>query len=212
MGSTATKQATGLKAQKVHGTKVRIMEKAGLLFWQHSYEAVSVAEICDCAEVKKGSFYHFFSSKEALLMEILAQAWEHYRECLLNAAFEPDIPPVARFERYCDWIEAEIAGMLKETEGKLYGCQFGNMAMELATRHDAVRALVHDVFSYQHHVFKQAIVEAQARGEMMDSHDPEQLAHFLLAHKQGLAVLSVTMEPAPGMFTKSFMGLVESFR
>ena len=40
------------------------------LFYQHGYEATSVQEIVDRASVTKGALYHYFRSKEELLLEI----------------------------------------------------------------------------------------------------------------------------------------------
>jgi len=44
----------------------RILLAARELIHARSYAEVGVAAICDQAQVKKGSFYHFFPSKQAL--------------------------------------------------------------------------------------------------------------------------------------------------
>lgn len=47
--------------------------------WRDGYDAVSVDTICAAANVRKGSFYHAFSSKEELLNTIILHVWEHDR-------------------------------------------------------------------------------------------------------------------------------------
>jgi len=47
-----------------------LVDSAVELFHQHGYEATSVQEIVDRASVTKGALYHYFRSKEALLLEI----------------------------------------------------------------------------------------------------------------------------------------------
>ncbi len=52
-------------------TRARLREAAQECFSQQGYDGASVAEICRCAGVSKGAFYHHFSSKHALFLELL---------------------------------------------------------------------------------------------------------------------------------------------
>ena len=46
--------------------KEKLLRVAFDLIWEQSYGAVSVDDICERANVKKGSFYYFFPSKSDL--------------------------------------------------------------------------------------------------------------------------------------------------
>lgn len=52
-------------------TRARILEAAGQCFARHGYDGTGVAEICRCAGVTKGAFYHHFPSKQVLFLELL---------------------------------------------------------------------------------------------------------------------------------------------
>ena len=52
-------------------THARILEAAVGRFAKHGYDATGVAEICTCAGVSKGAFYHHFATKQALFLELL---------------------------------------------------------------------------------------------------------------------------------------------
>lgn len=52
-------------------TRSRILDAAGASFAQHGYDATGVAEICRRAGLSKGAFYHHFSSKQAVFVELL---------------------------------------------------------------------------------------------------------------------------------------------
>ena len=52
-------------------THTRILEAAVGCFAKHGYDATGVAEICTCAGVSKGAFYHHFATKQALFLELL---------------------------------------------------------------------------------------------------------------------------------------------
>jgi len=49
-----------------------ILETAEKLFFERGYEQTSVQDILDALSLSKGGFYHYFSSKEAILEEICA--------------------------------------------------------------------------------------------------------------------------------------------
>lgn len=55
-------------------TRQLILDASMDLFAQNGYDATSVAEICQTAQVSKGAFYHHFSSKQALFLSLMT-AW-----------------------------------------------------------------------------------------------------------------------------------------
>jgi AcrR family transcriptional regulator len=56
----------GPRAEKAEATRARLIEVAAELFGERGYEATSIEEVLDRAEVSKGALYHHFASKEAL--------------------------------------------------------------------------------------------------------------------------------------------------
>ncbi|MBN1177712.1 MAG: TetR/AcrR family transcriptional regulator [Anaerolineae bacterium] len=56
--------------QRGEETRTRILTAAMDCFAQHGYDATGVAQICQCAGVTKGAFYHHFPSKQALFLEL----------------------------------------------------------------------------------------------------------------------------------------------
>jgi TetR/AcrR family transcriptional repressor of nem operon len=78
----------------------RLMEAALSLLWGESYGAVTVDDICRRADVRKGSFYHFFESKSDLAVKALSRMWTDYRP-LLDEMFAPEISPIERIRNYC---------------------------------------------------------------------------------------------------------------
>lgn len=61
------------------------MESALECFAEQGYDAAGVAEICRCAGVSKGAFYHHFRSKQALFLELL-RSWLSGLDAQLDAA------------------------------------------------------------------------------------------------------------------------------
>lgn len=55
-------------------TRKSILDVSLNLFSQNGYDATSVAEICEHAQVSKGAFYHHFSSKQELFLALM-ETW-----------------------------------------------------------------------------------------------------------------------------------------
>jgi AcrR family transcriptional regulator len=57
--------------QRSEETRQNLIAAALGLFAQDGYDATSVAQICQAAGVSKGAFYHHFSTKQELFLELL---------------------------------------------------------------------------------------------------------------------------------------------
>ena len=57
--------------QEIKDTKTRIVEAAQSLFMQNGYDKTSVNCIIEHLKLSKGTFYHYFESKEALLDAVI---------------------------------------------------------------------------------------------------------------------------------------------
>lgn len=73
-------------------TKSRIVTAAWKLFYQYGYENTTIDDIVDASQASKGSFYHYFESKDALLSSLSYLFDEKYKE--LEAQMDPDMSPV----------------------------------------------------------------------------------------------------------------------
>lgn len=62
------------KRDRALQTKQELLNVAEKLFAESGYESTSVSSICHTAGVSKGAFYHHFSSKQTLFLELM-QRW-----------------------------------------------------------------------------------------------------------------------------------------
>ncbi len=49
----------------------KLLQSAATLFLEKGYDAISVNDICKHAEVSKGSFYHYFDTKQVLFLTLM---------------------------------------------------------------------------------------------------------------------------------------------
>lgn len=64
------------RAQQAAATKKRIIRSARALMKKRGFDSVTIQMICEAADIKVGTFYHYFKAKEDLLMEFLPKAEE----------------------------------------------------------------------------------------------------------------------------------------
>lgn len=66
--------------RKRQSTKARIVKAAWNLFYKNGYEQTTVEEIIAASKTSKGTFYHYFKGKEALLNSLSYLFDEKYEE------------------------------------------------------------------------------------------------------------------------------------
>jgi len=109
-----------------HPTRERLVETARHLFWRKGYTATSVAEILDEAGANSGSLYHFFPTKQDLLLAVLEWYVDHLGPEIVEPAFRREPDPVERIFAILDgYREALLATDLT------FGCPIGSLALEL---------------------------------------------------------------------------------
>ncbi len=163
-------------------TKERLIEAALSLIWECSYRATSVDAICERACVKKGSFYHFFTSKADLAVAALEAQWEQRRP-KMEELFAADTPPLERLERYFDHVLEKQAALLRE-RGRVLGCPLMSIGCEISTQDPAIGAKVCELLARNRAWFEQAVADAAAEG-VIRSVDPGATARTLFAFYEG---------------------------
>lgn len=75
-----------MSKKNTRDTKGRIISAAWELFYEQGYEETTVDEIVELSETSKGSFYHYFNSKDALLGTLAYMFDRKYEEIEPNLA------------------------------------------------------------------------------------------------------------------------------
>ena len=172
------------------GPRERLLAAADALMHRRGYEAVGVAELCAAAGTKKGSFYHFFESKQALAIEMLERAWTRTRATIFAEAFDDDsLGAVAAFTTYGARL-ADYQGRFVQQEDLVPGCRFGNFAAELSGADESMRVCIETIFQQMTAIFEATIVRGRTRGEVPDDLDVRRVAGAVLAHMEGLMVVA----------------------
>lgn len=171
-------------------TRQRLIEAAAELWHVRSYHGVGVADICAAAEANKGSFFHFFQSKEDLLLVVL----DHHAHCIrtrLDRVFADEIRPLDRIDGYLQSIAA-VAREQCAVYGRICGCPIGNIAGELSTLSPMVQERTRKLFDGVRTAIRKALSDAVKTGDVQRDLDPHATAAALVAYTQGLALIGKT--------------------
>lgn len=171
-------------------TRSRILAAASDMFHGRSYADVGIQAICEAARVQKGSFYHFFPSKRDLALAVIEDMSERWANGFVAEAFDQALPPLERLDFMVDavyyWQKAA-----SDQEGRIPGCLFGNLALEMSTRDEVMRAKLNSVFDKAQVQFRTALDEAVAQGALPPV-DTEATATAMLAYLEGVILLAKT--------------------
>ncbi|WP_193210889.1 TetR/AcrR family transcriptional regulator [Luteolibacter marinus] len=155
--------------------RTRLLETMVDAIWERSYGAVSVDSICERADVRKGSFYHFFKSKSALAVAALDHLWENHSRPALDEIFSPALPPLKRFERLMEFWYLRSIECLRE-KGRVLGCPYFNLGAETASGEPELAAKVSEILDTYQGYLEATLHEGNARGDLTISNPAETAA------------------------------------
>jgi TetR/AcrR family transcriptional regulator, transcriptional repressor for nem operon len=142
--------------------KEKLLQVAFDLIWNQSYGSVSVDQICERANVNKGSFYHFFESKSDLAIAAYEENWRE-RQPELDRIFSPQVPPLERLERWCEHVY-ERQRKKAEKYGHVCGCPYASLGVEVATQDERIRAEAQALVERSIRYIESALRDAKADG------------------------------------------------
>ncbi|MFJ9542687.1 TetR/AcrR family transcriptional regulator [Streptomyces sp. NPDC101225] len=162
--------------------KQKILAAARSLIEARGYSALGVAEICTAAGVPKGSFYHFFASKEALAIAVVDEHWAAQQRDWARA-LGGDAAPLERLRRLFEETEAAQYAA-QEGCGSVAGCLFGNLTLELSNQTESVRERLQEIFEAQVGMVESVVAEARERGDVTVT-DAGEAARAVVAQLEG---------------------------
>jgi len=179
-----------------------LLLRAGLeALTEKGFAATGIDEILRRVGVPKGSFYHYFKSKEAFGAELIERYGVYFEHKLERHLTDESLPPLDRLRAF---IAEAQAGMIKYEYQR--GCLIGNLGQEMGALPESFRVLLNGVFAdWQVHVAR-CLSEAQAAGEISKRANCTQQAAFFWIGWEG-AVLRSKLERNPealNIFTEGF--------
>ena len=139
-------------------TKARIVSAAWKLFYEQGYEETTVEEIIFESETSKGSFYHYFDGKDALLSSLSVLFDERYEELMQQPHDEMDC-----IELLC-WLNQELFTTIENTVSiELLARLFSSQLVTKGEKHLLDRKRTY------YRLLRQIVSQGQEREELTDT-------------------------------------------
>lgn len=150
----------------------------------HGYEGAGIGPILKSAGVPKGSFYHFFESKEAFASAVLASYCNNNQKVRTRLLLDDKTKsPLGRLRDYFDYYEKQYG-----SGDPTCGCLLGNLSQSIAAHSDVLQRELHRSFTAWQDDFKAVLREARDAGELPEHLDPDETAAFLIDAYEGALV------------------------
>lgn len=175
-------------------TRDKLIDSGAQLISQQGYNATGINAVLKTCGVPKGSFYHYFSSKEDFGLAVIERFATTYDETLVALLEDSDTPPLERLKRYF----AAGRDHMNECDHAT-GCLIGNLGQELSGQSDTFRDALNLVFQRWEQRFVRCLQAAQTRGDIATHIAPEALASFILSGWEGAILRAKTLKSVEPM-------------
>lgn len=163
---------------------------------EQGYDGTGIGPLLASVAVPKGSFYHFFASKEDFAAAVLAAYAGQYRQQRQELFANASLSPLERIERHFAQVEHDSAA-----EADATGCLYGVFAQAAPGLGATLREQLNEVFAAWQQDLAALIGEAQRAGEVDAALDPVEAAAHVIDAYEG-AVIRARAGDKPGAFAR----------
>jgi len=180
------KQQSGARSLTARGaaTRTRIVDAAADLIYARGADRTSLDDVMAESGVSKSQLYHYFKDKDALVLEVIALQTER-----VLGAQQPHLDALDSLEALRSWRDAIVKLNARVRAG---GCPLGSLANELANNSLGARKRLASSFGAWTDNIERGLAVMHARGDLVPTADPHELAVALLSAVQGGLLLAKT--------------------
>ncbi|GAB3923135.1 TetR family transcriptional regulator [Microlunatus endophyticus] len=172
-----------------HGDTREVLLHCGVeILTAQGLTATGIDTVLKRVGVPKGSFYHYFDSKESFGLEVLQRYAEYFARRLDRRLLDEDQLPL---QRLAGIVEDAKAGMIKYDFER--GCLVGNLGQEVGALPDSFRAELQAVLADWKQRLAACLRLAVEAGQLRLDTDCDKLAEFFWIGWEG-AVLRAKLD------------------
>jgi TetR/AcrR family transcriptional repressor of nem operon len=172
--------------------KQHLLEKGVAMLLRQGYHDLGIAALLEATDTPKGSFYHYFRSKEDFGLQAIDLYMQDVHRGLDQCLGDESLPPLQRVRRFF-----ELSDEKYRSEGYL-GCLLGGLGQELSGISEPFRRKVEECFAEIERRIAVCLRSAIKRGELPARTDPQRMAKLLVDCWEGAALRSrLLRDPAP---------------
>jgi len=170
-------------------TRQALLQVGMDIMLEKGYTNTGIQEILTALQVPKGSFYHYFDSKENYAVEIIRHFDETYSSTLQTVLRNQDNTPLQRLKEYC--LTGKAMMVAQECRK---GCLIGNLSQEMSDQSEVLRTELSIVMRKWRDLFAACIDEGQQTGEIRPGISADSLAELFLSGWSGAVMRAKTVK------------------
>ena len=164
-----------MKKKTSRNTKGKIVSAAWQLFYRQGYDDTTIDEIVEASGTSRGSFYHYFEGKDALLSSLSYLFDEKYEE--LMETMDMSLSPIDKLI----FLNQELFGMIENTVSVDLLCQL--FSSQLITKGE--RHLLNTNRTY-YKLLRQITIEGQEQGYFKENLSVNDITKAYAMFERGL--------------------------
>lgn len=168
-------------------TRQLLLEAGAEVMIEKGYTNSGIQEVLSKVGVPKGSFYHYFDSKEDFALAIIDEFHKEFMAFLMPILTDKSLTPVQRMRTYCE-TKRECMRAAKCRKG----CLIGNLSQEMSDQSETLRQALSEVMDKRVHAFAACIEEGQHLGEITDAADAGKIADLFSSCWEGALMRAKT--------------------
>src|SRR5947209_4259631 len=146
---------------KNNDTKNKIVETGLTIMLEKGYNHTGIQEVLQAVALPKGSFYHYFSSKEEFGLSVLELFIEQSDALFSRYMSYQNLTPLNRLRRYFEAVRKYYSSIHFRN-----GCMVGNFSQELADQNEGFRLRLAQALKEWSAKWAECLKEAQLAGEI----------------------------------------------
>lgn len=158
----------------------RIIDAGLEIIMKKGYHNTGLNEILNNVGLPKGSFYHYFESKDEFVLAIIKQYSETYNNFYKQALSDTSEQPIKRIINF--FKESTKLAKQNKCQG---GCLIGNLAQELSDQNERFRISTSEVMKNWEEMIQKCLEEAVLKGELRKNTNTKELSGFILDSWEG---------------------------
>ncbi len=183
-------------------TRRRLLLSGVEVLTEKGYSATGIDEILRKVNVPKGSFYHYFKSKDEFGLMLIDEYAQFFIKKLDTHLLNDELAPLDRIKAFITDAEQGMARY-----GFNRGCLIGNLGQEMGRLPEKFRQRLTEVFKDWQSQFEQCLLLAQKNDQLSSHLNCSELAQVFWIGWEG-AVLRAKLEQSPEplqIFSKYFL-------
>ena len=172
-------------------TREALLQAGMAVLTEKGFSATGIDAILSKVGVPKGSFYHFFASKEAFGSVLIERYAVYFAKKLDQYLLDEKLAPLDRLKAF---IHGAQQGMARYDYRR--GCLVGNLGQEMGSLPESFRGQLATVFKDWENRVAACFQEACVKGDLVRGTDCQRLASYFWIGWEG-AVLRAKLEGSP---------------